>query len=79
MGGYHPMSMKIGAQTKKKTCRVQNSQYRKCRQNLKMVAGAILEIQVSCNTVGNYHPILMQVGKQTKINMLSSKITKAEV
>jgi hypothetical protein len=29
--------------------------------------------------MGNYHPILMKIGTQTKKNMLSSKITKAEV
>jgi hypothetical protein len=29
--------------------------------------------------MGNYHPILMQVGTQTKKNILSSKVTKAEV
>jgi hypothetical protein len=29
--------------------------------------------------MGNYHPILMKIGTRTKKNMLSSKITKAEV
>jgi hypothetical protein len=29
--------------------------------------------------MGNYHPILMQIGTQTKKNILSSKVTKAEV
>jgi hypothetical protein len=29
--------------------------------------------------MGNYHPILMQIDKQTKKNMLSSKVTKAEM
>jgi hypothetical protein len=32
-----------------------------------------------CYKMGNYHPILMKIGTQTKKNMLSSKITKAEV
>jgi hypothetical protein len=32
-----------------------------------------------CYKMGNYHPILMQIGTQTKKNMLSLKITKAEV
>jgi hypothetical protein len=33
-----------------------------------------------CYKMGiNYHPILMKIGTQTKINMLSLKITKAEV
>jgi hypothetical protein len=29
--------------------------------------------------MGNYHPILMTIGTQTKKNMLSLKITQAEV
>jgi hypothetical protein len=29
--------------------------------------------------MGNYHPILMKIGTQTEKNMLSLKITKAEV
>jgi hypothetical protein len=29
--------------------------------------------------MGNYHPILMQIGTRNKKNMLSSKITKAEM
>jgi hypothetical protein len=29
--------------------------------------------------MGNYHPILMKFDTQTKKNMLSSKVTKAEV
>jgi hypothetical protein len=29
--------------------------------------------------MGNYHPILMKIGTQTKKNMLSLRITKAEV
>jgi hypothetical protein len=32
-----------------------------------------------CYQMGNYHPILIKIGTQTKKNMLSSKITKAEV
>jgi hypothetical protein len=32
-----------------------------------------------CYKMGNYHPILMQIGTQTKKNILSSKVTKAEV
>jgi hypothetical protein len=32
-----------------------------------------------CYKMGNYHPILMKIGTQTKKNMLSLKITKAEV
>jgi hypothetical protein len=32
-----------------------------------------------CYKMGNYHPILMKSGTQTKKNMLSLKITKAEV
>jgi hypothetical protein len=32
-----------------------------------------------CCKMGNYHPILMKIGTQTKKNMLSLKITKAEV
>jgi hypothetical protein len=33
----------------------------------------------ACYKIGNYHPILMKIGTQTKTDMLSSKITKAEV
>jgi hypothetical protein len=32
-----------------------------------------------CYKMDNYHPILMQIGTQTKKNMLSLRITKAEV
>jgi hypothetical protein len=32
-----------------------------------------------CYKMGDYRPILMKIGTQTKKNMLSSKITKAEV
>jgi hypothetical protein len=32
-----------------------------------------------CYKMGNYHLILMKFGTQTKKNILSSKITKAEV
>jgi hypothetical protein len=34
---------------------------------------------IACYKMGNYHPISMKFGTQTKKNMLSSKITKAEV
>jgi hypothetical protein len=33
----------------------------------------------ACYKMGNYHPILMKFGTQTKTDMLSLKITKAEV
>jgi hypothetical protein len=33
----------------------------------------------ACYKMGNYHPILMKLDTQTKTDMLSSKITKAEV
>jgi hypothetical protein len=29
--------------------------------------------------MGNYHPIAMKIGTQAKKNILSSKVTKAEV
>jgi hypothetical protein len=32
-----------------------------------------------CYKTGNYHPILMQIGTQTEKNMLSLKITIAEL
>jgi hypothetical protein len=32
-----------------------------------------------CYKMGNYHPILMKIGTQTKKNLLSLKITEAEV
>jgi hypothetical protein len=33
----------------------------------------------ACYQMGYYHPILMKFGTQTKTDMLSLKITKAEV
>jgi hypothetical protein len=33
----------------------------------------------ACYKMGNYHPILLKFDTQTKKDMLSSKITKAEV
>jgi hypothetical protein len=33
----------------------------------------------ACYKMGNYHPILMEIGIRTKKNILSSKVTKAEV
>jgi hypothetical protein len=44
-----------------------------------MAAAAMFEHSSACYKMGNYHPILMKIGTQTKKNMLSSKITKAEV
>jgi hypothetical protein len=43
-----------------------------------MAAAAILEIQVNAIN-GQLPPILMKFGTQTKKDMLSSKITKADV
>jgi hypothetical protein len=45
MGNYHPISMKIGTQTKKDMLS-SKSQKRKCTPIFKMAAAAILEIQV---------------------------------
>jgi hypothetical protein len=45
-----------------------------------MAAAAMLEIQVhAMKCMGNYHQILIKIGTQTKTDMLSLKITKAEV
>jgi hypothetical protein len=44
-----------------------------------MAAVAILGNSSECYKMGNYRPILMKFGTQTKTDMLSSKITKAEV
>jgi hypothetical protein len=44
-----------------------------------MAAAAMLEIQVHAIKWAIIHPILMKFGTQTKTDMLSSKITKAEV
>jgi hypothetical protein len=33
----------------------------------------------ACYKMGNFHPILMKIGTPTKKNILSSKVTKAEV
>jgi hypothetical protein len=44
-----------------------------------MEAIAILEIEVNAIKMGNYHRISMKIGAQTQKNVLSSKVTKAEV
>jgi hypothetical protein len=44
-----------------------------------MAAAAMLEIQVHAIKWAVYHPILLKFDTQTKTDMLSSKITKAEV
>jgi hypothetical protein len=33
----------------------------------------------ACYKIGNYHPILIKIGKEAEKNMLSSKVTVAEV
>jgi hypothetical protein len=47
MGNCHPISMKIGTQTRKKHAEFKNSQYRKCRPNFKMAAATMFEIKVN--------------------------------
>jgi hypothetical protein len=38
-----------------------------------------VENSSECYKMGNYHPILMKIGTQTKKNIVSLKITRAEV
>jgi hypothetical protein len=54
-------------------------QNRKWPTAFKMAAAAMFGNSSACYKMGNYHPIFMKIGTQTKKNMLSSKITKAEV
>jgi hypothetical protein len=67
MGNYHPISMKIGTQTKKKFS-AQKSQKRKSPTAFKMAGAAMLELL--WYVMGNHHRTLMKIGTQTKQNKL---------
>jgi hypothetical protein len=78
MGNYHPISMKIGTQTKKNML---SSKIIKAEVYGHFQDGrpGYLGNSIACWKMGNYRPISMKFGTQTKTDMLSSKITKAEV
>jgi hypothetical protein len=70
MGNYHPISMKIGTQTKKN---VLSSKITEAEMNTNFQNGCRHHVGHSSARyrVGNYHTILMEIGIQTKKNMLS--------
>jgi hypothetical protein len=81
MGNYHPISMKIGTQTKKNML---SSKFTNCGNRPKKICfqdGRRRHVGNSSESykMGNCHPILMQIGTQTKKNMLILKITIPEV
>jgi hypothetical protein len=78
MGSYHPISMKIGKQTKKNML---SSKVLKAEMTDRFQDGRRRYVGNSCESykTGNCHPISMQIGTQTKKDRLSKKITKAEV
>jgi hypothetical protein len=63
----------------RQACWIQKSQKWKCPAIFNMVAVAIFENQVNAIKIGNYRPILMKFGSQNETNMLSLKISQAEV
>jgi hypothetical protein len=68
MGNYHPISMKIGTQTKKNilSSKVTKAEVTDCIQD-----GRCRHVGTSgCYEMGNYHRTLMKIGTQTKQNML---------
>jgi hypothetical protein len=77
MGNYHPISMKIGTQTKENML---SSKVTEAEMIDRFQDGRRRHVGNSSewHQMGNYHPILMNIGTQTKKNMLSSKVIKAE-
>jgi hypothetical protein len=70
MGNDHPISMKIGTQTKKKMLR---SKIAKAKVTNRFQNGRRCHFRNSsaCYKMGNYHPISMKIGTQIKKNMLT--------
>jgi uncharacterized protein with von Willebrand factor type A (vWA) domain len=64
MGSYHPISMKIGTQTKK---HMLSSKITKAEVYTNYQDGRRRHVGNSsaCYKMGNYHPILMKIGTQT--------------
>jgi hypothetical protein len=69
MGNYHPISMKIGTQTKKN---ILSSKVTKAEVTDRIQDGRCRHVGTSsaCYEMGNYHRTLMKIGTQTKQNML---------
>jgi hypothetical protein len=78
MGNYHPISMKIGTQTKKN---ILSSKVTKAEMTDRIQDGRRRHVGTSsaCYEMGNYHRTLMKIGTQTsKICWSSAKVIKAE-
>jgi hypothetical protein len=78
MGKYHPILMKIRAQSKENML---SSKITEVKVYTNFQDGRHRQVGNSSAgyKMGNYHPILMKIGTQTKKNMLSSKTTETEV
>jgi hypothetical protein len=78
MGNYHPILLKIGAQTKENMLSLEVTV---SEVKIKFQDGRRRHVGYSseCYKMGNYHQILMQIGTQTKKYMLSLKITIPEL
>jgi hypothetical protein len=76
-GNCHPISMKIGTQTKKN---ILSSKVTKAEVTDRFQDGRRRHVGNSsaCYKMGSYHRTLMKIGTQTKQNMLTSKVIKAE-
>jgi hypothetical protein len=77
MGNYHPISMKIGTQTKKNMLSSKITMpevYGHFQDGRRRHVGN----SSSSYKMGIYHPISTKIGTQIKKQMLSSKITEAE-
>jgi hypothetical protein len=77
MGNYHPISMKIGTQTKKN---ILSSKVTKAAVTDRFQDGRRHRVGNSsaCYKLGNCHRTLMKIGTHTKTDMLSSNVIKAE-
>jgi hypothetical protein len=77
MSNYHPISMKIGTQTKKN---ILSSKVTKAEVTDRFQDGCRRHVGNSsaCYKMSNYHRTLRKISTQTKTDMLSSKVIKAE-
>jgi hypothetical protein len=75
MGNYHPISIKIGTQTKKNMLKSKITKA-EVQANFQHSRRRQFGNSSVCYKMGNYRPILMKIGTQTKTDMLSSKIRK---
>jgi hypothetical protein len=78
MGNYHPILMKIDAQTNRNMLSYKITKAEvlaKFQDDRRRHVGN----SSACYKMGNYHPILTQIGTQTEQSMLSSKFKIPEV